>query len=138
MRDGEDGVVVLRRRLGQPFGLGDAQATRPQRGLPQEQLQEPTAEQHHRFGGVVAVVLRHLEPAEVELADEVDHGEEQLVLALEVRVERALRRLGPRGHHVHRGALEAHLEEDVLGRLQDVLPQLTAAQSHSDSPLTVM
>ena len=58
---------------------------------------------------------------------------EQHLLGREVRVERALGGLGTGGDRIHRGALEAALEERQLGLVDDVLAQSLPTTRH-DTP----
>ena len=80
------------------------------------------------------VVLRRAQAVEVELAHQGDHPGKEGVLAGEVCVERALGGLGSLGDDVHRGALEAALEEHVLCGHEDVLAELLASSRRHGGP----
>src|SRR5262245_42827449 len=52
----------------------------------------------------------------------LEHRQEEVLLALEVGVHRALREAGVLRHLVHRGALDAALRRDLGGRAHEAGP----------------
>ena len=123
----EDHVKVPSGSFREPFCLRNAHAAHPNRPGEKQAFQIATTEQDQGLGGVIRIFARHLEFAEIHFADEFYDRQVQLLFALKVRVQGALRSLGARGDHIHGGALKSHFQEHGLGGVKNMLSQIIAS-----------
>ncbi len=63
----------------------------------------------------------------------LEHGDDQLVLALEIRIERAAREAGRRRNGLDAGAADALFLEDARRRLEQLFAGIVPGRSGSDS-----
>ena len=82
----------------------------------------------------VAVAGEQIEIAPDGLLDVVlEHGDDQLVLALEIRIERAAREAGRRGDRFDAAATDALLFEHARGGFEQLFAGVVAGGPGSDS-----
>ena len=82
----------------------------------------------------VLVLGQQVEVAPDRLLDVVlQHGDDQLVLAVEIRIERAARETGSRRDRFDTGGIDALFLEDAGGRLEQFVAGIVPGRSGSDS-----
>jgi hypothetical protein len=129
-RGGEDDLEILGGTFGEAVGLGHAETAHEDGAVIEKHFEVAAAEGGEFFGGGAGIVSGRFEVRDEEAADEVDYGEVEIFLIFEVSVEGALGCFGAGGDEVHGSALEAGVEEDILGDPEDVIAELFATSSH--------